>query len=672
MTSPDGTHPESDPRAVQGAGQQQSQQSQQTQLGQASQPSRAAQPADAAPDGVIAPDFSGFTPEMLASGQHHHGTRRRMSAAHIARIKRRKRRRRILLGVLALLLALLAYVAYLGYSAMQARAAIAQAVQGAQGVSAAMSSGDAKAAQAAVAQLQQGVDAAYRQTSQPAWAVPTVLPVIGSDVQAVRGAVSIMHTVSSEALPDLSAAAGNLSANAISVKDGTVSMPALSKSADGLAHASTVLNDATVELGNLPTPHVEQLRTALDAATGKFDEIAGLVDTYARIAQVVPPMLDLDGQGARTYLVIAQNNSEVRPTGGLPASWGTVTVQNGKLTLGDFTSESSLPLLSQSVLDETDEEKGLFGSNLTTKPHDVNFTPDYPRAAQIAQAMWSNARQQQVDGVIMMDPVLLQNLLAVTGGMTASNGVKLDGTNTAQYLLHDTYFAKLTPTAQDQLFATVAHDAFSHVLAQAGANSTTLVKSVMDSASQGHLLVWLSRASEQQHLSGTAIAGELETKPASPTAGVYFSDGTQGKMDWYLDRSVSASKTQELSSGAAQYALHVTMRNSLAASDVASLPAYVTGEGMSAQTEGVQPGDIWTMVYIYAPADGRLVDWKLSDGSSFDTISVHKGLTVGAKRVVLKPGESFDFTVTVETSARAAGEQLAIRQTPLIRDERRD
>ena len=43
-------------------------------------------------------------------------------------------------------------------------------------------------------------------------------------------------------------------------------------------------------------------------------------------------MLNVNSTGgkARTYLVLAQNNAELRATGGIPASWGTLTVDKGK------------------------------------------------------------------------------------------------------------------------------------------------------------------------------------------------------------------------------------------------------------------------------------------------------------------------------------------------------
>ena len=60
-----------------------------------------------------------------------------------------------------------------------------------------------------------------------------------------------------------------------------------------------------------------------------------------------------------------------------------------------------------------------------------------------------------VDGVIAIDPLFLQNMLAVTGGVAMPDGSTLDGANTAQTLLHDVY-ARMAPQETDEYFAVAA------------------------------------------------------------------------------------------------------------------------------------------------------------------------------------------------------------------------
>ncbi len=86
------------------------------------------------------------------------------------------------------------------------------------------------------------------------------------------------------------------------------------------------------------------------------------------------------GRGPRTYLVLAQNNAELRATGGIPTAWATLTVDTGKISMSTFGDPPRNGLFSQdeaaSVL--TAEERNLFSTKMATDYPDINFTPDFP------------------------------------------------------------------------------------------------------------------------------------------------------------------------------------------------------------------------------------------------------------------------------------------------------
>ncbi len=70
-------------------------------------------------------------------------------------------------------------------------------------------------------------------------------------------------------------------------------------------------------------------------------------------------------------------------------------------------------------MDLTAEERLLFTDKLGKDIRDVNFTPDFPRTGEIVSAMWNRQYGVAVDGVIAIDPLFLQNMLAVTGGVVS-------------------------------------------------------------------------------------------------------------------------------------------------------------------------------------------------------------------------------------------------------------
>ena len=52
--------------------------------------------------------------------------------------------------------------------------------------------------------------------------------------------------------------------------------------------------------------------------------------------------------------------------------------------------------------------------------------------------MWKALTGQQVDGVLALDPVTLQALIAAEGPVTV-DGVELNADNVVRYILHDQY-----------------------------------------------------------------------------------------------------------------------------------------------------------------------------------------------------------------------------------------
>ena len=102
------------------------------------------------------------------------------------------------------------------------------------------------------------------------------------------------------------------------------------------------------------------------------------------------------------------------------------------------------------------------------------------------------------------------------------------------------------------------------------------------------------------------------------------------------------------------------MKNLMTAKELATAPNYVTGG-----TDGTEPGDIRTALFLYAPANGRLVDWKFQNQNDYQGVTVHDGLTLTVGKVTLKPGEEYEITLHVQ-SAPNTKNALTVRQTPLI------
>ena len=584
-----------------------------------------------------------------------------MSAEHIRRIKRQRRNRRILIVVLIILLMLAAIAGVFAFSALKVKSELQQAADGAKHLQSVIADADQSKMEKRVGEFSAHIDKAYRQTSSPIWSVATRLPYVGGDISAVRDTVGALEDISSQALPQLVQASGSINLNKIQVKNGTIGISGLENAQKPLNVADDVIDDAVREVKSVRQPKIRQVADAIDAAKASCAKLGNTVHGMSALAQLLPGMLGTDSHAndaPRNYLILAQTNAEARPSGGLTGSLGVVTVQGGHLSLQPFVSDAEIPKASEPVVELTAEERMLFTDKLGTDIRDVNFTPDFPRTGEIVRAMWAKQYGVQVDGVIAIDPLFLQNMLAVTGGVTMSDGSVLDGETTAQTLLN-TVYAKMTPEETDKYFANAAQAAFDHITQNSG-DPKAYINALSQSVKQGHLLLWSAHESEQDLIAESEISGRLVTEGAKPQVGVYISDETQSKMDWYLHREVTTEFQKVAANGANQYTVHIKLKNLMTAEELAAAPNYVTGG-----TDETEPGDIRTALFLYAPANGRLVDWKFQNQNDYQGVTVHDGLTLAVGKVTLKPGEEYEITLHVQ-SAPNAKEALTVRQTPLI------
>lgn len=585
--------------------------------------------------------------------------------------KRRHRGRTVAIVIVCVLLALAAAGGLLGFtlygSAQRVMDDARLVVDTGKGMTKKLKSGDSAALAADARTI---ADAASRMSAEmdgPAWTIASVLPVVGDDVRAARQLVGVLDDVSSGAIvpvtSDLEAAnAGKL------VQDGAVNVDALSTLATSVSEATPVIEQACADVEAIGPTHIGQLTELVDTAKSACATVDSGLDTFNEIAPLLPQMLGADGQ-TRNYLLMAENNVEIRATGGGAGSWGVLSVTDGKMTLGDFQSAGILS--DAEALAITEEEDILFrrgtSSHFGASSLDDMMTPDFPRAAQLARDTWAATygQGQQVDGVIDLDPVFLQSVLALTGGTTLPDGTKVTGENAAEALMHDVYW-NYPVDQQDAIFASVASSAFKQVFGDiGGADVTGLFTAMQEGIADGRLLIWMADSEEQAVMERLDATGDLPDDPATPVAGVYLNNYSYSKIDWYLDLQTQVGAPTENADGSRSYQVTVTVSNTMTAEEEATAPTYVSGYANAKRSAG----DMVFRLYLYAPAGGSLSGQSVTGGDLALSDATHEGLQVSFGQLRLLPGETCTVTYTVTTSPEAAGKDLALRVTPTAQND---
>jgi len=132
----------------------------------------------------------------------------------------------------------------------------------------------------------------------------------------------------------------------------------------------------------------------------------------------LPDLLGADKQ--KSYLVLLQNNMELRPTGGFIGSYALLTFDQGKLVDTNVSDIYSADGQLQGHVEPPAPIKKYLGE-ANWYLRDSNWDPDFPTSATRAEWFLGKEINKSVDGVIGIDLEFIKGLIKVTGPITLSD-----------------------------------------------------------------------------------------------------------------------------------------------------------------------------------------------------------------------------------------------------------
>lgn len=539
--------------------------------------------------------------------------------------------------------------------ALRARDALMAAAEDVARMQELVTAGDVAGAQAVMPGLQEHAADAHGRTEGVLWSVAAALPWAGPNVQAVQTVASVVDDLAQRALPPLVEATAVVDPSALAPLDGRLDVSPLVAIAPQVTAADTAVRVAGEQLATVAALDLHpQIAEPVAELQSKVAAVGADTATAARAVQLIPPMLGADGP--RDYLVLVQNNAEPRATGGIAGAVLLLRAEGGRLSVVEQRTGGELSGLEQPVVELTDVEQDLFGPLLATDMRDVNFTPDFPRSAHIAQRIWQQQVGGQVDGVLSVDPGTLALVLGATGPVSLPGG-ELTADDVVAQLLNEVYLTIEDPQDQDAFFADTAAAVFAAVAGGQG-DPAGVVNALAEAARQGRLMVWSADDDEQALLSGTVLAGELRGVAGdSPVVGVFLNDGTQAKVGYYLDVQGGVESLACSPDGSQELRLEMEFTYA-PPEDVEELPEYLLG-----LDEIVRPGEFRTNALLYLPKNARMSDLRIDGEPGHLHVQVHEGVTVGVVTWDFVPGQKRTIAASITTKPGQVGD-VVLRTTP--------
>ena len=523
----------------------------------------------------------------------------------------------------------------------------------------AMKHGDRAALDKAVADVVDEAHKVHGEVNSPAWLLASFVPYFGSDVRSVQTLADVAVDLAENALVPVADNPTILNAKDV-FKNGAVDLDALGSLSDSLEEAAPVFLRNVNKIAALPDAHTERLDETLSSIKEDLGSTSGMIE----LAQSLLPEIDslMGGDGApRNYLVVAYSNAELRSDGGFPGSWTLVTVNDGEIEMGKTVA---LQLKPDDFITFREDELALF-PGLKGNMGSIPFLPDFRRVAPYLAQGYEYHRGVHVDGVIAIDPVFLQRILKLTGGVVASDGTKVDGTNAAWELMSNAYWRfGNAGSLQDRFFGEVASLSFDKLMHDLGKVSLTDLYSTLSSSASDHRLqIWFENDYLQKAFARQGFSGALSDDPTRPELGIFLNDDTWAKIGWYAKLDTYVSNPKRNPDGSKTYDVTTTISNTAWKDELEYSPRYIWGYN---QEEKLTDSDMILAPLFVAPAGGKISDLTLN-GEPWDMEHTLYDRQVYYGVVHADVGESVVVRYEVTTSPDAI-ENLEVRKTPLAQE----
>ncbi len=588
-------------------------------------------------------------------GQGHH--------RHHRRRKNRKRRALIWsLSILGVLIVIIGVGAVLGVTfvkqATSARDDLMAAKTQIAAVPALLEKGDVARLDQAAAQIKTHTDAAYKTVQGPLWDIAAKVPWVGKNVAAVQNTTVAAHILVDDALPQGIKVITGLQAKNLKLKGGGINLKpfeAANKALPGIADAfhRASAKVSGIELDGLLSP----IRDAIGGMVSVIDENTPTVENAQRVLPVVLPMLGSDG--ARHYLLVFQNNAEIRATGGNPASSAEVKVDHGKVTLVDQASSETFYQAGTVRHTYTKLPKNMLKIYPQDTPwYSQNYsrTPNFPTTAKMFRDLWKATTDRPLDGVISVDPVVLSHLLKVTGPVSV-DGDRLTAANVVKTVLSDAYARFPRGPDSDAYFAKVASAVFTKIAA-GDWDPTAMIDAFVQSAKEQRVYLWFPKKTEQALAVQWNVDGQLpQNNTAGTQVGIFLNDYAVGKQEYWLSTKIDLTCNVSKRTVTTK----ISMKNRMPSSDFVD---YVLG--LRSPRFGRARTTMLLDVLYFAPPGAKAAPAKAAASSLIPSLArsgQEDGRNVTSVTVAVPKGQTETVSYTTALPERATA-PLSVRYSP--------
>lgn len=492
------------------------------------------------------------------------------------------------------------------------------------------------------------------------WNTAAKMPFIGSDISTVQGMTAAINDIVQDSIPQFVNVLKTLNDAQIANGDNGVNLQPIIDAVEPLKKANASFQQQVRDYDALSTPSISMIRSAYNKGETQLNDLADRVNALSNTFQILPTLLG-DGQ-QRTYAIMAMTPSEMRSSGGLIGSVGELTTSNGTVHIGDFRSNGDY--LPYGIGDHSEDMKRVFTDegplHMSFDIRDLAVFPNTADSAVAMQSVWNRTpwgQNMPLDGVIMVDPVFLQQLIAINGNVTLPDGTVLTGENTAEFLMN-TVYQKYPENETDVLFGVVAGQAMKSMFSHMDMGKLYKTGEMLGTMAKGrHFTMYAFDEHIEQGIQAAGFTGQTPSSETDPSVGIYLTEQNPSKMGWYIKRE---AKIQRVNCDDGDlYHVEFMVHNTMTEEEAKSLPWYITGNNSD------NTGKAMEKILFYAPQGGSISN-LMQLGGKVDAVkeTTIDGVNAYETYAQVNPGQIATFTFDVRVSTKATA-PLTVDQTPM-------
>lgn len=281
-----------------------------------------------------------------------------------------------------------------------------------------------------------------------------------------------------------------------------------------------------------------QLKSVWKIITNNSAKIE-MIAEYMPIVKEAPTMFGLN-KNAR-YLLLLENNTELRATGGFIGTYGILTIKNGEII--DIFTDNIYNLDSKSYSRLKIKPPEFLQKYLDIKYlylRDSNYNPDYKISAKYAQELYKkeSLSASNIDGVIAITPDILKDILTLTGNIKIDQDV-FTPDNVVDLLNYETkfgYWEKQIPTSdRKDIIQKMADTIFTKIK---NLNFKDLSSVISKNLEEKNILLYFNNENIQKFVEQKNWGGIMKQNTDSDYLAVIDSNLLSGKNDPYVTRDI--------------------------------------------------------------------------------------------------------------------------------------